>query len=205
MPCDWGALLPLWRSVKRLAGPCKVGYSICIGKSINLKAKIDNTILLVLKFQTAAVTPATTTHQNAYEKVVYNAATSFLTQQAQSTKPTWQKSEKPTFKLSGQGGKSWNNRNTGPPKVQQLHYCEVCKISCAGPQVRHIKSGCIVEKSIILHILYRYDWRICGTRKFTSKIMPATKVKQDLLRYIKWVVGSGGRVRNRFLGNYPGI
>ena len=97
------------------------------------------TILLVLKFQTAAVTPATTTHQNAYEKVVYNAATSFLTQQAQSTKPTWQKSEKPTFKLSGQGGKSWNNRNTGPPKVQQLHYCEVCKISCAGPQV--CKSG----------------------------------------------------------------
>lgn len=22
-----------------------------------------------------------------------------------------------------------------PPKPQQLHYCEVCKISCAGPQV----------------------------------------------------------------------
>lgn len=83
---------------------------------------------------TATATPATTTHQNAYEKVVYNAATSFLTQQAQSTKPTWQKSEKPTFKLNSQGSKHWNNRNTGPPKVQQLHYCEVCKISCAGPQ-----------------------------------------------------------------------
>jgi len=83
---------------------------------------------------TATVTPATTSHQNAYEKVVYNAATSFLTQQAQAAKPTWQKSEKPTFKLSSQGSKTWNNRNTGPPKVQQLHYCEVCKISCAGPQ-----------------------------------------------------------------------
>jgi hypothetical protein len=22
-----------------------------------------------------------------------------------------------------------------PPKPQQLHYCDVCKISCAGPQV----------------------------------------------------------------------
>jgi len=82
---------------------------------------------------TATVTPATTSHQNAYayEKVVYNAATSFLTQQAQSAKSTGQKSEKPTSKLSSQGSKSFYN-NT--PKIQQLHYCEVCKISCAGPQ-----------------------------------------------------------------------
>ena len=26
-------------------------------------------------------------------------------------------------------------RPRAPPKPQQLHYCEVCKISCAGPQV----------------------------------------------------------------------
>lgn len=24
----------------------------------------------------------------------------------------------------------------GPPKQPQLHYCDICKISCAGPQVR---------------------------------------------------------------------
>ena len=24
-----------------------------------------------------------------------------------------------------------------PPKQQQVHYCDVCKISCAGPQVTH--------------------------------------------------------------------
>ncbi|XP_002153846.1 zinc finger RNA-binding protein isoform X1 [Hydra vulgaris] len=70
------------------------------------------------------------THQNAYEKVVYNAATSFLTQQAQTARPAWQKNEKPTFKLNQKG--SWPSRNSNPPKPQQLHYCEVCKISCAG-------------------------------------------------------------------------
>lgn len=25
----------------------------------------------------------------------------------------------------------------GPPKQPQLHYCDICKISCAGPQVGH--------------------------------------------------------------------
>lgn len=76
-------------------------------------------------------------HQNAYEKVVYNAATTFLTQQAQTSKPSWQKNEKPTFKLQNQKG-NWQNRNSAGAKPQQLHYCEVCKISCAGPQVRII-------------------------------------------------------------------
>jgi len=70
-----------------------------------------------------------TGHQNAYEKVVYNAATSFLSQQAAANKP-WNKSDKPTFKLQNQK----SSKNSGPPKPQQLHYCEVCKISCAGPQ-----------------------------------------------------------------------
>lgn len=34
------------------------------------------------------------------------------------------------------GGK--NTRPKPPPKPQQLHYCDVCKISCAGPQVNKI-------------------------------------------------------------------
>lgn len=71
-------------------------------------------------------------HQNAYEKVVYNAATSFLTQQSQQTKAPWSKSQKPQFKLANQ--RPGLGANRGPPKPQQLHYCEVCKISCAGPQ-----------------------------------------------------------------------
>jgi len=61
--------------------------------------------------------------------VVYNAATSFLSQQAGAGK----KNEKPTFKLGNQKS-GWGNKSAGPAKPQQLHYCEVCKISCAGPQ-----------------------------------------------------------------------
>ncbi|XP_066922566.1 zinc finger RNA-binding protein-like [Clytia hemisphaerica] len=86
-------------------------------------------------FAKQKTTPSTTTpktsgnHQNAYEKVVYNAATSFLSQQAGSNK----KHEKPTFKLGNQKT-GWGVKNAGPAKPQQLHYCEVCKISCAGPQ-----------------------------------------------------------------------
>ena len=73
-------------------------------------------------------------HQNAYEKVVYNAASNFLSQQAQGS--GGKRSEKPTFKLGNQKP-SWGKTNA-PAKPQQLHYCEVCKISCAGPQVYNI-------------------------------------------------------------------
>lgn len=34
----------------------------------------------------------------------------------------------------GGGGGMKNMRPKQPPKPQQLHYCDVCKISCAGPQ-----------------------------------------------------------------------
>ena len=89
-----------------------------------------------LDYCSLQTTPSTTTpktsgsHQNAYEKVVYNAATSFLSQQAGSNK----KNEKPTFKLGNQKT-GWGAKSAGLAKPQQLHYCEVCKISCAGPQV----------------------------------------------------------------------
>ncbi|XP_014359332.2 zinc finger RNA-binding protein isoform X7 [Papilio machaon] len=60
---------------------------------------------------------------------LYNAATMYVAQQT---------------KTGGGGG--WKNYNKGgvgagqsrrpkpPPKAQQLHYCDVCRISCAGPQ-----------------------------------------------------------------------
>lgn len=80
---------------------------------------------------TAGKTSATT-HQNAYEKVVYNAATSFLTQQSQQSKGTWNKTAKPQFRLgNSKGGFGMKPK---APQPQQLHYCEVCKISCGGPQ-----------------------------------------------------------------------
>lgn len=77
--------------------------------------------------------PSTSSHQNAYEKVVYNAANSFLKQQGKSysssspSKPTWPKKDKSSM----------------PPKVQQIHYCEVCKISCAGLKTynEHLEGG----------------------------------------------------------------
>lgn len=40
---------------------------------------------------------------------------------------TWQTFKKPTIQGKSQKPKA-------PPKPQQLHYCDVCKISCAGPQ-----------------------------------------------------------------------
>ncbi|XP_026325781.1 zinc finger RNA-binding protein isoform X3 [Hyposmocoma kahamanoa] len=65
----------------------------------------------------------------AYDTALYNAATMYVAQQN---------------KTGGGGG--WKNYNKGgvgagaarrpkpPPKAQQLHYCDVCRISCAGPQ-----------------------------------------------------------------------
>eukprot|EP00794_Sanderia_malayensis_P009635 gene9635-10623_t len=65
---------------------------------------------------------------NSYDSVVFNAATSFLSQ-SQQQKPPWQRQPKPQFKLHGPDQK----QRQGPRQPQQLHYCEVCKISCAGP------------------------------------------------------------------------
>lgn len=39
------------------------------------------------------------------------------------------------YKKGGGAGGGKNMRPKPPPKPQQLHYCDVCKISCAGPQV----------------------------------------------------------------------
>ena len=53
------------------------------------------------------------------------AAASPATHMEQAT--TCQTSKKPRSGL--------RRRPTIPPKPQLLHYCEVCKITCAGPQV----------------------------------------------------------------------
>ncbi|KAM8709742.1 hypothetical protein ACLKA7_016535 [Drosophila subpalustris] len=77
---------------------------------------------------------------SGYDTALYNAASMYVAQQhpGQQQKP------------NGGANNSWYQRKMGPtipgaaalrglrpkapPRPQQLHYCEVCKISCAGPQ-----------------------------------------------------------------------
>lgn len=39
------------------------------------------------------------------------------------------------YNKSGVNPAAQQRRPKPPPKAQQLHYCDVCRISCAGPQV----------------------------------------------------------------------
>eukprot|EP00058_Branchiostoma_floridae_P000097 XP_002585585.1 hypothetical protein BRAFLDRAFT_133155 [Branchiostoma floridae] len=88
---------------------------------------------------TLSTTPATYTGNHAtysgYDAAVYSAATAYYQQQQQQkTGLGW------GFKNKfGQNQK----KQKQPPKQPQIHYCEVCKISCAGPQVLklHTKLG----------------------------------------------------------------
>ncbi|CAH1254789.1 ZFR [Branchiostoma lanceolatum] len=79
---------------------------------------------------TLSTTPATYTGNHAtysgYDAAVYSAATAYYQQQQQQkTGLGW------GFKNKfGQNQK----KQKQPPKQPQIHYCEVCKISCAGPQ-----------------------------------------------------------------------
>jgi len=72
-------------------------------------------------------------HPQAYEAAVYNAAAAYVQQQQQhQTRPNW--------KNKGGGGMNSMGANKqqkpkAPPKQPQIHYCDICKISCAGPQV----------------------------------------------------------------------
>ncbi|XP_068911926.1 zinc finger RNA-binding protein isoform X6 [Tenebrio molitor] len=71
-----------------------------------------------------------TTTYSGYDAALYSAATMYVAQQggaAQQKSGGWQ-----GYKKGGLGAK--NMRTKAPPKPQQLHYCDVCKISCAGPQ-----------------------------------------------------------------------
>ncbi|KAL0870804.1 hypothetical protein ABMA27_005731 [Loxostege sticticalis] len=79
---------------------------------------------------TQAAKQTTNRGNTAYDTALYNAATMYVAQQNKT----------------GGGGSGWKNYNKGgvgagqqrrpkpPPKTQQLHYCDVCRISCAGPQ-----------------------------------------------------------------------
>lgn len=81
------------------------------------------------------------TSYSGYEAAVYSAASSYYQQQQQQQKQAvaaaaataaWTGS---TFtKKTPFQNKTLKTKQ--PPKPPQIHYCDVCKISCAGPQVR---------------------------------------------------------------------
>lgn len=80
------------------------------------------------------------TSYSGYEAAVYSAASSYYQQQQQQQKQAvaaaaataaWTGS---TFtKKTPFQNKTLKPKQ--PPKPPQIHYCDVCKISCAGPQV----------------------------------------------------------------------
>lgn len=88
-------------------------------------------------YSTNAVTYSGTSY-SGYEAAVYSAASSYYQQQQQQKQAVaavaataaWSGNtfpKKPTFQ-------SKQLRPKQPPKPTQIHYCDVCKISCAGPQ-----------------------------------------------------------------------
>ncbi|KAG1666729.1 Zinc finger RNA-binding protein [Nymphon striatum] len=81
-------------------------------------------------------TPATTTASySGYDAALYSAATVYLQQQQQhtATTPTGIKNPGGSW-MTYKKGNAKVNRLKQPPKPEQIHYCDVCKISCAGPQ-----------------------------------------------------------------------
>ncbi|XP_037633018.1 zinc finger RNA-binding protein isoform X1 [Sebastes umbrosus] len=88
-------------------------------------------------YSTNAVTYSGTSY-SGYEAAVYSAASNYYQQQQQQKQAVaavaataaWQGNtftKKPPFQ-------SKQLRPKQPPKPPQIHYCDVCKISCAGPQ-----------------------------------------------------------------------
>lgn len=80
---------------------------------------------------TAAAAANTTTYSN-YDAALYSAATMYVAQQTNKTNPS-QTGNWNNYKKTQQQGAN-KQRMKPQPKPQTLHYCEVCKISCAGPQ-----------------------------------------------------------------------
>lgn len=70
------------------------------------------------------VPEANSTTYSGYDAALYSAATMYVAQQ--STGAAQQKTGWQGYKKGGAAGK--NMRAKAPPKPQQLHYCDVCKI-----------------------------------------------------------------------------
>ncbi|KFQ13437.1 Zinc finger RNA-binding protein, partial [Leptosomus discolor] len=83
-------------------------------------------------YSTTAVTYSGTSY-SGYEAAVYSAASSYYQQQQQQQKQAAAAWTGTTFTKKA----PFQNKQLKPkqpPKPPQIHYCDVCKISCAGPQ-----------------------------------------------------------------------
>ncbi|XP_059159983.1 zinc finger RNA-binding protein-like isoform X2 [Physella acuta] len=74
-------------------------------------------------------TTAPQTSISSYDAALYSAASNYYSQQQQGKTgtPSW-------MVKKTAAGNQFKPKPKGPPKAPQLHYCDVCKISCAGPQ-----------------------------------------------------------------------
>lgn len=124
------------------ATPSKTHYSAPPVKNVAAKAAAgkDKTAAKQAT-STAVAATAVPTPYTSYDAALYTAASMFVAQQQGGTVAT------AAAKPNGSAGNSWKAYRGGqagatgrggrpkpPPRPTQLHYCEVCKISCAGPQ-----------------------------------------------------------------------
>uniref|UniRef100_A0A8B9ZCL7 Zinc finger RNA-binding protein n=1 Tax=Anas platyrhynchos TaxID=8839 RepID=A0A8B9ZCL7_ANAPL len=92
-------------------------------------------------YSTTAVTYSGTSY-SGYEAAVYSAASSYYQQQQQQQKQAAAAAAAAAATAAWTGTTftkkaSFQNKQLKakqPPKTPQIHYCDVCKISCAGPQ-----------------------------------------------------------------------
>uniref|UniRef100_A0A6M2DPB1 Putative transcription factor nfat subunit nf90 n=1 Tax=Xenopsylla cheopis TaxID=163159 RepID=A0A6M2DPB1_XENCH len=98
-----------------------------------------------VNYTTQAAAPRQNTNQTAKAQYVAATQQTYAQAPAAATQTTYQTNNQATAaqkrypKKSGQGnqggiGGHKSQRPKQPPKPQQLHYCDVCRISCAGPQ-----------------------------------------------------------------------
>lgn len=91
----------------------------------------SSTTPTVTTYSTSGYTATTTpqTSISSYDAALFSAATNYYSQQQQGKTGT------STWMLKKTSGTpAFKAKPKGPPKTPQLHYCDVCKISCAGPQ-----------------------------------------------------------------------
>lgn len=80
------------------------------------------------KQQTSNTTPAAF---SSYDNALYSAATVYMAQQNKT--PNQNQQQQPGWQKKGNTFKQ-RQKAVNANKVQQVHYCDVCRISCAGPQ-----------------------------------------------------------------------
>ncbi|XP_036335600.1 zinc finger RNA-binding protein 2 [Rhagoletis pomonella] len=123
----------------------KTHYSAPPVKNVNAGAKAagaKDKAVKVAAAPAATTTGAVNAYSN-YESALYSAASMYVAQQQHQTgtvKPNTNGASTPGWQYRAQKGAGAGGANAArprtkpPPRPQQLHYCEVCKISCAGPQ-----------------------------------------------------------------------